>query len=95
MYEWYLFLGYFAKGDSLYNVNFIMRYIFVYSEITGDGMGKHTEMESSKVAAVFAASPKEINEKLMFLRQLIFSVAAETPGVGELEETLKWGNRVI
>ena len=25
------------------------------------------------------------------LRQLIFDVAAETEGVGELEETLKWG----
>ena len=27
----------------------------------------------------------------MFLRQLIFDTAAETEGVGELEETLKWG----
>ena len=27
----------------------------------------------------------------MFLRQLIFDTAAETKEVGELEETLKWG----
>jgi hypothetical protein len=27
----------------------------------------------------------------MFLRQLIFETAAATEGVGELEETLKWG----
>ena len=27
----------------------------------------------------------------MFLRQLIFDVAARTAGVGDLEETLKWG----
>lgn len=27
----------------------------------------------------------------MFLRQLIFETAAVTEGVGELEETLKWG----
>jgi hypothetical protein len=27
----------------------------------------------------------------MFLRRLIFDVAAATDGVGELEETLKWG----
>ncbi len=27
----------------------------------------------------------------MFLRELIFETAVETEGVGELEETLKWG----
>ena len=32
-----------------------------------------------------------MREKLMFLRQLIFETAAATEGVGELEETLKWG----
>jgi uncharacterized protein YdhG (YjbR/CyaY superfamily) len=43
------------------------------------------------VAAVFKAYPKPIREKLMFLRKLILKTAAETVGVGELEETLKWG----
>ena len=32
-----------------------------------------------------------MREKLMFLRQLIFETAAATEGVGELDETLKWG----
>ena len=40
---------------------------------------------------IFDAYPKRIRLKLMFLRRLIFDVAARTAGVGELEETLKWG----
>jgi hypothetical protein len=43
------------------------------------------------VAQVFAAYPDAMREKLMSLRQLVFDTAAQTPGVGELEETLKWG----
>ena len=35
--------------------------------------------------------PSVIRKKLMRLRMLIFDVASETEGVGELEETLKWG----
>lgn len=54
-------------------------------------MAKHKNIESAEVAAVFATYPKEIKSKLMFLRQLIFDVASRTNGVGELEETLKWG----
>ena len=44
-----------------------------------------------EVAEVFASYPKHIKNKLMFLRQLVFDVASETEGVGEVEETLKWG----
>ena len=47
--------------------------------------------DNSGVAAVFKAYPSAIRKKLMCLRQLIFDVAAETEGVGELEESLKWG----
>ena len=43
------------------------------------------------VAEIFQAYPKHMRNKLMFLRQLVFDVASETEGVGELEETLKWG----
>jgi Domain of unknown function (DU1801) len=43
------------------------------------------------VAAAFAAHPGAVKEKLLFLRRLIFEVAAATEGVGALEETLKWG----
>jgi hypothetical protein len=54
-------------------------------------MTKRRNIENREVAAVFDAYPKEIKPKLMFLRQLIFDVASRTDGVGELEETLKWG----
>ncbi len=43
------------------------------------------------VAAVFAAYPKRVQAKLLSLRQLILETAAKTPGVGALDETLKWG----
>jgi Domain of unknown function (DU1801) len=44
-----------------------------------------------EVAAVFAACPAPTRAKLLALRQLILETAAATPGVGELTETLKWG----
>ncbi len=48
-------------------------------------------IKNSEVAAIFDTYPTEIKPKLMFLRQLIFDVASRIDGVGELEETLKWG----
>lgn len=54
-------------------------------------MTKRKNIENAEVAAVFETYPKDVKMKLMFLRQLIFDVASETDGVGELEETLKWG----
>lgn len=47
--------------------------------------------KNKEVAAVFNKYPKKIRSCLMFLRQLIIDTAAETKEVGELEETLKWG----
>jgi hypothetical protein len=52
---------------------------------------KDRQIENPQVAAVFNNYPENMREKLMFLRQLIFQTAAATEGVGELEETLKWG----
>ena len=46
---------------------------------------------SPAVAAVLDAYPAPLRERLMRLRLLIRETAAETPGVGPLEETLKWG----
>lgn len=43
------------------------------------------------VAAVFAAYPVPVRAKLMALRDLIFETAAQTEGVGPLEEALRWG----
>ena len=47
--------------------------------------------QSAAVAAVFEGYPPGIRRKLLALRKLIFETAASTDGVGELEETLKWG----
>ncbi len=54
-------------------------------------MTQRTDFANPGVAACFENYPKEIKVKLLFLRQLIFEVASQTDGVGELEETLKWG----
>jgi hypothetical protein len=43
------------------------------------------------VDAVFASFPAPIRMRLHRVRFLIFETAAATPGVGEIEETLKWG----
>ena len=44
-----------------------------------------------KVKAAYKQFSPEIRKRLMRLRSLILDVAIETDGVGELEETLKWG----
>ena len=46
---------------------------------------------NSEVAAVFNSYPQKIKSKIMFLRQLIYDTAASIEEIGELEETLKWG----
>ncbi|MCO5182571.1 MAG: DUF1801 domain-containing protein [Anaerolineae bacterium] len=46
---------------------------------------------NSTVAAVFDTYPIEFKAKLLFLRQLILDTAASIEDVGEIEETLKWG----
>ncbi|QBB69311.1 DUF1801 domain-containing protein [Pseudolysobacter antarcticus] len=46
---------------------------------------------NSTVARIFDAYPPAIRSKLLTLRALIFATAANTAGVGEIEETLKWG----
>jgi len=46
---------------------------------------------SSEVADAYAAFPEGARVTLLQLRALIFNVAEATPGVGPLEECLKWG----
>ena len=48
-------------------------------------------IENPAVEAVFEAYPPNLKKKLLILRQLIFDTASEIEGVGELKETLKWG----
>jgi len=49
------------------------------------------DFENQDVALVFLNYPKSVVSQLMFLRELIFQTAAATEGVGEMEETLRWG----
>ncbi len=48
-------------------------------------------IQHAGVAQLFERYPAQAKRKLLALRALIFEVAAATPGVGPLEETLKWG----
>jgi hypothetical protein len=47
--------------------------------------------EDPAVEAVFNACPAAVKRRMLALRAMVFEVAATTPGVGELQETLKWG----
>jgi len=48
-------------------------------------------MQPPDVVKIFESYPPGIRKKLMALRALILEVAAQTTGVGPLEESLKWG----
>jgi hypothetical protein len=47
--------------------------------------------DNPAVAKVFDSYPTSMRPKMLALRQLIFRTAMSTPGVGTLEETIKWG----
>ena len=59
-------------------------------EDKGDTAMKHP-FTSDKVAQVYAGFPTVERQMALALRDLIFDVAEATPEVGQLEETLKWG----
>ncbi|WP_081986632.1 DUF1801 domain-containing protein [Chitinibacter sp. ZOR0017] len=46
---------------------------------------------NADVAAKFNTYPPNVQLRLLALRELIFQTAAMTQGVGEIEESLKWG----
>jgi uncharacterized protein DUF1801 len=48
-------------------------------------------ISNPEVAQVFNRHPRKMRQKLLKLRQLIFEVASKIDEVGELDETLKWG----
>ncbi len=54
-------------------------------------MSHLNKMDNVDVQKVFQSYPESFRQKLLFLRALIFSTASEIESVGELEETLKWG----
>ena len=49
------------------------------------------KINNPDVTAVFDAYPDRIRSKLMYLRKLILETATKSELVGEIEETLKWG----
>ncbi len=49
------------------------------------------KIKNTKVEAVFRSYPVGIRTKLLFLRKLIFETANSIEEIGEIEETLKWG----
>lgn len=51
----------------------------------------NTPTMSEEVSIVFEQYPDTVRSQLLSLRKTIFNVAARTEGVGQLEETLKWG----
>ena len=46
---------------------------------------------NTDVEKKFLDYPADLQARTLRLRKLIFEVAAETPGVGEIEEALRWG----
>jgi hypothetical protein len=50
-----------------------------------------TAFADPAVEAVFSAYPTALRAKLLALRRMILQTASATEGVGELQETLKWG----
>jgi hypothetical protein len=57
-------------------------------------ISKQTEaraFRSAAVAKTFDSYPSHIRQKLFTLRELIYQTATEVKEIGELEETLKWG----
>ena len=49
-----------------------------------------TLFSNGDVSAIFSAYPHDVQKRLLELRDLILITAAQV-GVGQLEETLKWG----
>jgi len=49
-------------------------------------------IQDKNVQRVFNSYAPEIKNKLLFIRELIMQIAAETDTVGEIEEILKWDN---
>lgn len=49
------------------------------------------KIQSQEVLDVLAGYPAEIQQRLQEIRRLIIEVALENPEIGDLQETLKWG----
>lgn len=52
---------------------------------------RYRRFTNPKVKAVFDRCAPEMRSALLATRELIFQTARDTPGVGKLDECLKWG----
>ncbi|WP_457420950.1 DUF1801 domain-containing protein [Roseateles sp. P5_E7] len=50
-----------------------------------------TPFSSREVQARFDAYPAGVQRRMLALRELVLKTAEQTPGVGAIDETLKWG----
>jgi Domain of unknown function (DU1801) len=50
-----------------------------------------TPWRNPEVQARFEAYPAGVRHRMLALRELVMKTAAQTPGAGDIEETLKWG----
>lgn len=50
----------------------------------------HSKIQNKIVREVFESYRLLVRKKLLFLRELIYAVAAQNSEIGELEECLKW-----
>ncbi len=63
----------------------------IADELTNQMKKQNDSKINSEVNAVFNAYPRKFKKKLLNLRRLILETSAALDGVGEIEETLKWG----
>lgn len=54
-------------------------------------MAKYHRFTNTSVKEIFDTYPDKIRPKLLDLRQLIIDTVMVNPEIGEIEETLKWG----
>lgn len=57
----------------------------------GARMSNQSPKMPEEVEAVFSGFPPKAKKRLAAIRELIFEVAAQSDEIGELTETLKWG----
>jgi hypothetical protein len=59
--------------------------------VAAKASSRRADRTDPAVTAAFDACPAPVKSRLLALRRLILDTARATPGVGALEETLKWG----
>ncbi len=53
---------------------------------------KHRKFQTTAVENTFNAYPEMVKQKLLFFREIIFQTANDSEEIGNIEETLKWGD---